>query len=266
MMSNRHGVAGKRAGLMFAVIVATVMASSGVALAATVINCGSFEQDPLTPECYGTSSADTLEGTAAKNYIYGRGGGDTLKGFGENDQLFRQGGSDRLLGGSGVDSLYGGTGKDALRGGADIDMYYFDAGWGKDTVTDGTGPGNRVDVLSTNYEDVIVRLTSGPGPEMKNSAGTSTVNWDDNVIDTVYDGGGDDEIKGNGLPNFIHVDGSGTDTVFAGGGDDHIYAADSRVDHVDCGEVLIGGADHDEVVYDFSKDVLINCEDKTPGL
>ncbi len=39
-----------------------VVLTAGAALALSQIECASFEQNPLTPQCYGTEQEDAIEG------------------------------------------------------------------------------------------------------------------------------------------------------------------------------------------------------------
>lgn len=264
---NTKGTA-TRAVLLLTVIVAVLMLSSGVALAITKTCEASID-------CFGTSDSDTLKGTDDGNdFIYGRGGADTIKGFGEEaalDYLHGQGGPDRIFGGSGPDALVGGVGNDELSGGVDFDYYYFGNGWGKDFITDGAsstnlvafkgGPNADTPVVT---EDLVVKLVSGDGPEVKAAGGTGTVEWEGNAINQVSGGSGDDRITGNLAANFVNA-GSGADTVFGGGGDDYIRVNDSSTgDVVDCGEDVFG-SDRDTVYFDTGDQIADNCENKFPA-
>jgi Ca2+-binding RTX toxin-like protein len=277
---------GSRTMLFLATVLAALTVGSGVALAATI----SCEADT---DCFGTRNADTLRGTDDYDHIYGRKGNDGIMGRGQADELYGQGGSDRLFGGGGdEDLLVGGPGNDALNGGAGGNAYYFGPGWGKDSVVDDTVPDGdkEFDYLALESfpdqevrvtEDLIVKLTSGDGPEVKNLSATNTVNWDGNVIESVNSGDGNDEIAGNTLANMIYagagndtingaggwdhiVGGAGEDTIAGGAGNDTIYTSFGNnsygSDTVDCGEDFL--ADHDVVYYDLFDQVADNCEEK----
>lgn len=256
----------KRTLLACTAILAAIVFSSGVALAAT-ITC------QVGVDCLGTRNADTLEGTAGQDHIYGRGGGDTSKGLGGFDELYGQGGNDKLFGGSGDDHLIGGSGQDTLAGGVGSDLYYFGPGWGRDSINEGsTGAyGVAFDggyyIHGTSVSDPVtdgltIRFVPGPDPEVENVGATNTVNWESNTIRLAVGGAGGDDITGNNLGNLI-VGRGGNDTIRAAGGDDEIDVADaSDGDVVDCGEDLIGGADNDGVLYDLGDQVSANCEAK----
>lgn len=80
--------------------------------------------------------------------------------------------------------------------------------WGKDRIVDVAMPdndpftGNELDFgqLEAGTTRLTIRLSSGPGPEVRNASGTSTVNWDGDVIDIVWGGEGNDLITGNDGP------------------------------------------------------------------
>jgi len=247
--------------------IAALVLTSTVALAITR-QCKTYDSITDSGICYGTEGPDTLLGTQGPNVMIGKGGDDTLKGFGDTDGLQGQEGSDKLFGGSGNDALSPGPGNDVSSGGADADTYSFETNnWGKDTV-------NELDTGNTVHFDVgtdlTIRLVSDPArPEVRNKAGTSTVNWDGNVIDNVTSqSSGDDKIYGNAAANNIDsFAGGGDDEVFGRSGNDTINVADGAGgDFVDCGE---NAGDYDVVVYDgptqFSLgDLVTNCEDARP--
>ena len=184
--------------------------------------------------CFGTKNDDRLIGTSRPDDMAGHKGDDVLKGREGNDTMRGDKGRDRLLGGPGEDSLDGGAGKDVLKGGADFDRYLFNENnWGKEFISDtpivhtdiDTGHTVQFNLVTNN---LTVNLTSGPGPEVKNATTGSTLNWEDNLIDIVVSGKGDDTVIGRAVADKI-VDPGGSDdqdTIFAGGGDDFISTFD----------------------------------------
>ena len=260
MMDSGYAGTGRRLALLLATMVAALLLSGGMALAATIA-C----QSGIS--CYGTADPDTLEGNDGNNTMFGRGGADTLLGRGGNDHLDGDAGGDSLFGGPGNDHLFGDLGKDDLRGGGGSDEYHFYySGWGHDSITDGTASLNGAN-FSIVTEPLTIRLTAGAGPEAKNESGSDTVEWESGVIDLVVGGQGDDDITGSLSTDAIYANiGADTDTVSARGGDDYVWVNDgSGGDSVDCGEDLIGGADNDWVFYD-SGDTVTNCETKEEGV
>jgi Ca2+-binding RTX toxin-like protein len=268
MRSKGNMQIGRRLALLLALIVGALALSSGIALAAT-ITCQSGV------DCFGTNNADTLIGTDDPDDIYGRRGADILRGRDQPDNLYGQRGSDTLLGGPGDDleapdntndALIGGPGNDTLRGGADRDYYHFLNNWGKDTIADSTSNSSLIFQLEDKVvtDDLTIRFNSDDAsPEVKNTSGTSTVNWEsDTLIQYVLSGEGDDNITGDLLNNIIYG-GKGADTISSLSGNDGIFVAgDGYVDTVNCGSGLFGAQDNDFVYYDSSDVVNDNCEQK----
>jgi Ca2+-binding RTX toxin-like protein len=215
----------RRTALLFATMVLALVVFSGGALAVT-LTC------EAEVECFGTKRADTLNGSEGNDYIYSKGRGDTLSGFGGIDWLYGQGGADKLFGGPDVDHLIGGPGNDALSGGEDYDHYYFGSGWGKDSITDSTASSRNMVIFQdpanghiSLSDDLTIKLFPGEGPEVKNTSGTSTINWEEDAVQYVASGAGDDHITGSFLDNTIYG-GEGADNISASVGDDTIYVGD----------------------------------------
>ena len=251
----------RRTVLLLAAMLLALVFFSGAALAVTK-SCEALV------ECFGTKRADTLNGSEGNDFMYGKGRGDTLKGVGGHDRLYGQGGADKLFGGLGDDGLFGGPGNDALNGGEDSDYYRFGPNWGKDSITDSDLLGGiSFYEYSTNGDYVLVndnltiKLQSGDGPEATNASGTSTINWEGNVINDVYPGSGDDQITGKSSSNEIHADQfGGADNISTGAGNDYIDVADGLGDDVvDCGENG-GSPDSDHVYFDSGDQIAGNCE------
>jgi hypothetical protein len=113
----------------------------------------------------------------------------------------------------------------------------------------------RFDFVTSN---LTINLNSRAGaPEVKNAAKTSTLNWSDDLIDGVIDGGGDDTITGRAVGDNIQVFGgrNDKDIINSRGGDDFLYTSDDDdEDVIDCGD----GA-NDELTKDGG-DTAVNCE------
>jgi serralysin len=251
-----HGQRGARRivlGMLTAVLALLIVASAP-ALAAT-IRC---KPDRA---CLGTKRDDRLIGTSGSDQFQGGKGDDVLEGRAGDDNAMRgEGGDDTLRGGPGRDHLGGGPGKDVLEGGPDFDFYFFEQGWGKEVITDtpildtdiNTGHQVRFDGVT---DDLTIRLASGPGPEVKNTSRSSTLNWEADLIDVVIDGKGDDTITGREVGDNIQLFYPGNNEVFALGGDDFVYARNGAGgDVIDC-----GAGDKDEVRMDAG-DTQVNCE------
>lgn len=96
----------------------------------------------------GTADDDTLTAAAGANAtLYGLDGQDSLVGNTGNDSLYGAQGSDTLLGGDGNDFLDGGSGNDYLYGGVGSDTYFFDRGYGEDSISDASPEANDVVVF-----------------------------------------------------------------------------------------------------------------------
>ena len=263
----------RRAILLLTAMAVALALSTGAALALTK-QCRTIDPNTGKGVCFGTKERDRLLGTEGHNIMFGRANGDTLKGGGGVDILHGDKGSDKLFGGGAPnDLLYGGPGNDVSDGGEGDDSYVFDANeWGKDTINDTGSNPNQLHFGSTlNIGLTINLLSDTASPEVMNTAGTSTINWPNNIIFFVRtDNDGNDTITGNSAANIINTwPGGGSDSVSARGGDDYIDVRDGvGNDTVDCGEDISAfDWDNDEVHYDTG-DVLVtpsHCETKRLG-
>jgi Ca2+-binding RTX toxin-like protein len=106
----------RRAIGLLSTMAAVLVLGSGVALAATTINC---PNDPSTGSpatglyCYGTSMADTMVGSELADHMLGLGGADTMHGNDGSDYLVGDNGSDHIYGDAGNDVWLFGGGNDA---------------------------------------------------------------------------------------------------------------------------------------------------------
>jgi Ca2+-binding RTX toxin-like protein len=111
------------------------------------------------PATLGTAANDTLKGNNSGNTLLGLDGNDTLSGNGGNDWLVGGTGKDVLNGGPGNDYLFGGPGNDKLTGGVGADTFVFQAGFGKDVVTDfQASQGDKIDLrqLDVSFADLVL--------------------------------------------------------------------------------------------------------------
>lgn len=116
----------------------------------------------------GTDGDDTLYGFAGDDHLQGGEGNDTLYGRGGNDILDGGAGDDTITGGSGDNYFIGGSGNDRMEGGAGHNTFYFEQGWGQDTIDAFWGKNNTLvfgenihagDIMvSRNKTDIIVKL------------------------------------------------------------------------------------------------------------
>ena len=143
---------------------------------------GSAYSDTLTGDAganvlSGGDGTDVLTGGFGADTLLGGQGGDILYGNQDNDVLLGEGGNDVLYGGQGADTIIGGAGDDVLVGGLGDDTFVFDAGFGRDIITDWSYGGGH-DVISFGFgtfnsyadvqahmiqsgSDVIIALDSG---------------------------------------------------------------------------------------------------------
>jgi len=84
----------------------------------------------------GLAGADTPSGGNGDDTLAGGSGGDSLDGGNGNDLEDGGTGADTLSGGNGDDILIGGAGDDRMTGGNGDDRFVFQAGFGRDVVTD----------------------------------------------------------------------------------------------------------------------------------
>ena len=86
----------------------------------------------------GSEEYDVIYGEAGKDIIYGGDGDDEIHGGTDNDKLYGDGGHD---------TLWGDAGSDTLTGGAGEDVFIYEAGNGKDVITDYTSGIDSIVVL-----------------------------------------------------------------------------------------------------------------------
>jgi Ca2+-binding RTX toxin-like protein len=142
----------KRLAIVLLTTMAVVLAlGSGVALAATTINCpnDTSQGSPSTYlYCNGTEGADTMSGSELADYMIGMGGADIMHG---------NGGSDYVVGDSGSDHIYGDAGNDKFLFGGDVGASddYVHGGSGEDHLFGGFASGGVDRVYGEGGNDYI---------------------------------------------------------------------------------------------------------------
>ena len=101
---------------------------------------------------WGSTLAQTTNGTTGADTIFGRGGDDTINGNNGNDALHGGAGNDTIRGGGGNDLVHGGIGNDILYGDAGNDLLYGDDGL--DTLYGGTGADTFVFMKDTAFKNI----------------------------------------------------------------------------------------------------------------
>ena len=144
----------RRVILLLALMAATLVVASGVALAVNKV---------------GTNGPDTLRGTNGDDNLVGLGGNDVLFGLGGRDNLLGEEGKDWVLGGNerrasgGDKNLVGGPGNDGVLGGTGSDNILGEAG--NDFLIDGEFRESSKDKLSGGAGDDVIDVINGPAFE-----------------------------------------------------------------------------------------------------
>ena len=233
----------------------------------------------------GTTSANTLRGSAFGDDIDGRDGNDRLYGldghddldggrgsdqlYGDagNDDLDGGAGNDRLDGGTGDDKIEGGRGNDILTGGAGADRFEFERGDGRDIITDFVNGEDRIELDDFNAatiqsmigqarqvgSDVVLTLSADSSITLQNFR-LSDLDLSDfagvslpQPSTPVQPERGRD-INGTNAANTL-VGGSGNDDIEGRGGNDQLQggAGDDDIDGGRGKDSLWGGDGRDEL-------------------
>jgi Ca2+-binding RTX toxin-like protein len=127
----------------------------------------------------GTTSNNTLNGSANTDYLFGSSGNDLLRGYGGDD--FLEGSNDN-------DTLIGGTGRDYLSGGSGSDTFVFAETDAVDIITDFSLAEDSIDIsnLLSGYDPLSDLIT-----DFVNVTGSGT----DTIVSIDQDGGGDNFVN-----------------------------------------------------------------------
>ncbi|MBE0484227.1 MAG: hypothetical protein IBX52_12080, partial [Bacterioplanes sp.] len=170
-------------------------------------------------------------------------------------------GDDHLYGGDGDDVLVGGAGNDYLDGGPGSDVYWFDRGWGQDTINNWDNGTNKTDaiVFAEGITPDEIRLTREGLDLVLTLVGSS----DQITVQRYFQNDGNSAYK---LEEIRFADGtvwdiaqvlamsmqgtdgddrlfglSGDDVIHGGAGDDYIYATEGN-------NQLFGGDGNDHII------------------
>jgi Ca2+-binding RTX toxin-like protein len=202
-------------------------------------------------------------GTKGVDNLSARRGDDVIRGRGGDDNALRgDGGADKIKGAGGEDHLDGGKGQDILKGGKGYDFYSFqENNWGQEVIED-------VPIIDTDLDrgqqirfddvtlDLVVNMNSGAGHEVTALEGTATLDWENDLIDIVLLGDGDDSVTGRPIADNIQLFGGGEDVIQSGAGDDFVYMLDGEPnDAVSCGP-----GTNDQARVDPGDSVDADCE------
>ncbi|MEN6328442.1 MAG: calcium-binding protein [Syntrophomonas sp.] len=230
---------------------------------------------------YGYGGNDNFIGGSGNDLIDGGSGLDTLNGGGGNDIINGGLGNDYMNGGDGADQLDGGAGDDFINGGTGNDIYFFNLGYGNDTISDYDYTNGNMDTVIFGEgilaEDIV--LTRNANNLELSVAGTadklSIVNGyfdssygyykvekfqfadgtvltaDDLAARPIYTYGtqSDDILTCSSDVADTMYGYSGNDTLYGQNGADLIYGGDG----IDC---LDGGNDNDKLYGEAGSDSL----------
>ena len=207
-----------------------------------------------------TSGNDNVQGTNNGETLRGGAGDDLIYAYGGNDTIFGDEGRDTIDGGEGNDLIKGGAGNDLLYGRNGDDTYVFEAGPGRDTITDdgngndtiqlgvGIAPADVTVMQADNGNDLVLLFSDGSDRITLNDTMTNgyrfieRVTFADGTIWTHADlvsrsvlaNAGDDTFYGSfnadtllgGAGNDVLVARGGNDALAGGTGNDTLYGND----------------------------------------
>ncbi|QNO26916.1 hypothetical protein EEB18_019720 [Sphingopyxis sp. OPL5] len=113
-------------------------------------------------------------------FFVGSQGNDVIVGSGLGERIYGEGGNDQIDGGGGDDILFGGAGVDTLTGGSGNDIFEFQAGGGRDVVTDFAN-GDRINIygyaaaiaIEQSGADTIIRLSANDSLLLRDTDATT---------------------------------------------------------------------------------------------
>jgi Ca2+-binding RTX toxin-like protein len=169
-----------------------LVVGSGVALAATTINCpnDTSKGSPTTQlYCNGTSLADTMSGSDLYDVMYGKGANDTMHGYGGSDYLQGDKGSDHIYGDSGDDvsdfGLWGGAYDTSTNTFPDNSDDYVHGGGGDDQILGGQAQGG-VDRLYGEAGNDFINASQRQSPNPSYQVTKEIIDCGAGASDEVY--------------------------------------------------------------------------------
>lgn len=245
-----------------------------------------YREDTYIPLIYrsiygvinGTNESDKISGATSDDIILSGEGDDTIYGGNGYDRILGEQGNDTIDGGAGNDILDGGTGNDKIVGCSGDDTYFFDFGYGQDTLSEG-GYGETTDrvvfgkgikaedlivskdgsdmILSFNGMDDTIRIIN---QYFKKNFQIETYEFADGTILTVDDllntplhihGEGtinDNQTSFGTWSNYLYGS-DNNDTINANAGDDHLfgYGGNDELNGGEGNDILDGGTGDDKL-------------------
>ncbi len=192
----------------------------------TIIDSGDTDKIDFYANGWSVSSSVTInlnsgtghEATDGTNTVNWAGNViENASGGSGNDFIIGNSDANHIAGYGGNDTIEGGGGNDTLDGGDGNDLYYYQNGWGADSIIDSSG----IDRVTFNTNALTINLTSGTGHEVTD--GTNTINWAGDIIEVAEGSFNSDMIYGNSGANTLRGQ-DGNDTIYAGQGNDSIDA------------------------------------------
>ncbi len=251
---------------------------------------GSDESDYIVNEnssiVAGGSGDDRIIGNAKDEIIFGDSGNDQILSDSGNDVIFGGSGDDYINGGDGNDMIDGGSGNDFIDGGIGDDIYFFNPGYGNDSIKDSDGANtimfgdgftaSGINAYRSNWNDLLITfdgfedtLTIKDYCINENARNFTLVFADGTVVEAaakdsplrkIYGTDGseymesiyDDGIINDAQASDDQIVGSdGNDTLYGGDGDERITgkAGDDVLDGGNGNDYLSGGAGNDTYIF-----------------
>ncbi|WP_135078455.1 cadherin-like domain-containing protein [Terasakiella sp. SH-1] len=212
----------------------------------------------------GTTSSPTsaIASFAEDGTTEGSSGADTITGTTSADTITALAGDDLITGGLGDDTIDGGEGDDtAVFSGNAADYSFGENASGQMTITDNNGAdgddGTDVLVSIEKFQFADQLLQENDNDQDGQGADTDDRLLGGNGVDTIYGGGGNDEILSFNAADILYG-GSGNDSLWGGNGNDTITGGS--------GADLIYGENGDDVIILSSGDVTISGGKGTDSL
>ena len=251
---------------------------------------GSVESDYIVNESSsviaGDSGDDRIIGIDEDEIIFGDSGNDQILAGVGSDVDFGGSGDDYINGSDGNDVIDGGSGNDFIDGGTGDDTYFFNLGYGKDSIKDSAGvnaimfgdgfTASGIKAYRSNWNDLLITfdgfddtLTIKNYCIDKNARNFTLVFADGTVVEatsqdsplrkiygtdgseymeSIYDDGVESDAQGS---NDQIVGSDGNDMLYGGDGDERITgkAGDDVLDGGKGNDYLSGGAGNDTYIF-----------------
>ena len=233
----------------------------------------------------GGAGVDRIIGNESSEYIFGDSGNDQLL-AGAGDDIISGGiGDDYMNGGAGNDIIDGGSGNDFIDGGLGNDTYFFNPGYGADSIMDSEGintimfgDGFKADGIKayrSNWNDLLITFDGYEDTlTIKNycineAARVFTLVFADGTVveatdrnsplRTIYGTDGSEYMSSIYSDGVTKIGNDGNDQLVGDAGSDYLYgnAGDDRITASAGNDVLEGGAGNDYLYGEAGNDTYI---------